>query len=318
LAGRLALYGVDHQPPIEPWLALLVATFSLAAYADGRAARVAAAVAGAAVLAADIAAQAGGAEPGDVWPSWIFYGLAAVLGRGTWRRRRLTDALAERTVELELERDETARMAVLEERARVARELHDVIAHSVSVMVVQAAVERRTLAPGQAGTSEVLHQIERTGREALVELRRLLGVLRRSDDLPARAPQPGLGQLDALVAQVREAGLPVAVRVEGDRPNVPAGVDLSAYRIVQEALTNTLKHAGAQRAEVVLRYGERELSLEVLDDGREHANELAAAGGGHGLAGMRERASLYGGELAARPRADAPGWHVHARLPYAT
>ena len=149
-----------------------------------------------------------------------------------------------------------------------------------------------------------------------MELRRLLGVLRRSDDdAPARAPQPGLAVLDELVAQVRDAGLSVDVRIEGAPSELPAGVDLSAYRIVQEALTNALKHAHAQRAEVVLGFGAGELRLDVRDDGRGNGAPLVP-GGGHGLAGMRERAQLYGGELAAGRRLDGPGFEVRARIPW--
>jgi signal transduction histidine kinase len=239
------------------------------------------------------------------------------IGRAMRRYRGLTAELRERTIELEHEREERARLAVLEERSRMARELHDVIAHSVSVIVVQAAAERRALPPGAESTGAALDQIERTGREALVELRRLLGVLRRSDDgAPARAPQPGLAVLDELVAQVRDAGLAVEVRVEGSPAELPAGVDLSAYRIVQEALTNTLKHADAHRAEVVLRFGAGELELDVRDDGRGVNGGPAIPGGGHGLAGMRERAQLYGGELAAGRRLDSPGFEVRARIPW--
>jgi signal transduction histidine kinase len=252
-----------------------------------------------------------------VWPSYLFYAIAVGTGRAMRHYRGLTAELRERTVELEREREETARLAVLEERARVARELHDVIAHSVSVIVVQAAAERRALPDGAEGTAAALDQIERTGREALVELRRLLGVLRRSDDdAPARAPQPGLAVLDELVAQVRDAGLAVDVRIEGAPSELPAGVDLSAYRIVQEALTNTLKHAGARRAEVRLRFGADELEVGVRDDGRGTNGAPAIPGGGHGLAGMRERAQLYGGELAAGRRLDGPGFEVRARIPW--
>jgi signal transduction histidine kinase len=315
-AGSLWLYGVDQQGPIEPWLSLLVALYSLGAYEPRRRVIRALAVAMPIVLAQSIVSQIAGMAPGDVWPPYLFYAIAVGTGRAMRHYRGLTAELRERTVELEHEREERARLAVLEERSRMARELHDVIAHSVSVIVVQAAAERRALPDGAESTGAALEQIERTGREALVELRRLLGVLRRGeDDAPARAPQPGLAVLDELVAQVRDAGLSVDVRIEGDPTALPPGVDLSAYRIVQEALTNALKHAHARRAEVVLGFGTGELRLDVRDDGRGNGAPVVP-GGGHGLAGMRERAQLYGGELAAGRRVDGPGFEVKARIPW--
>jgi signal transduction histidine kinase len=309
------IYGTHQQGPIEPWLCLLVALYSLGAYESRRRVIQALAVVLPIGLAQSVISQVAGMDPGDVWPSYLFYAIAVGTGRAMRHYRGLTAELRERTIELEHQREERARLAVLEERARMARELHDVIAHSVSVIVVQAAAERRALPEG--GTAAALHQIERTGREALVELRRLLGVLRRSDDdAPARAPQPGLAVLDELVAQVRDAGLAVEVRVEGPPAELPAGVDLSAYRIVQEALTNTLKHADARRAEVVLRFVAGALELDVRDDGHGVNGGPAIPGGGHGLAGMRERAQLYGGELAAGRRVDGPGFEVRARIPW--
>ena len=211
----------------------------------------------------------------------------------------------------ERERDLAAREAVAAERARIARELHDVVAHSVSVMVVQAQAGPRLLGiPEQA--QEAFRLIEVTGRDALVELRRLLGVLRGGDENPATAPQPGLELLDSLVEQVRGAGLWVDVRIEGTPVPLPAGVDLSAYRIVQEALTNTLKHAGRAEAEVIVRYQPSAIELEVLDNG---AGPTATANGsGHGLVGMRERVALYGGVFEAGNR-NGHGFAVRARLP---
>jgi signal transduction histidine kinase len=207
---------------------------------------------------------------------------------------------------------EEARRAVSDEQARIARELHDVIAHSVSVIVVQAAAaddvfNRR---PDQARAA--LRSIERAGREALAELRRLLGAVRPAAGADPSAPQPGLQRVDELAEPVRAGGLEVVVRHEGDPAPLPAGVDLSAYRIVQEALTNTLRHARATRAEVLLRYRPDELEVEVRDDGREAVAQ--GAGGGHGLVGMRERASLLGGTLEAGPLPGG-GYRVHARLP---
>src|SRR5439155_2998292 len=189
----------------------------------------------------------------------------------------------------ERERELAAREAVVEERARIARELHDVVAHNVSMMVVQAGAERRVVDEGT--THEVLETIEQIGRGALTEMRRLVGML-RSDVPDPLAPQPGLNDLPTLVVQVREAGLPVELHVDGERRELPAGIELSAYRIVQEALTNALKHAGDARAEVHVRHGRGSLELEIVDDGAGSA--ARAASGGDGLVGMRERVALYG------------------------
>lgn len=208
---------------------------------------------------------------------------------------------------------EEARRAVGEEQARIARELHDVIAHSVSVIVVQASAADDVFEshPDQARAS--LRSIERTGREALGELRRLLGGVGPGDATALAAPQPRLERVEELADPVRAGGLEVVVRSEGEPEPLPAGVDLSAYRIVQEALTNTLRHARATRAEVVLRYGGESLEVEVSDNGR-GPSVTAPTTGGHGLVGMRERASLLGGTLEAGPLPDG-GYRVRARLP---
>jgi signal transduction histidine kinase len=253
--------------------------------------------------------QAHGSRPGA---SLLFAG-AWLVGREMRRRRRVLALLRERASLLEHEREERARAAVIAERGRIARELHDVVAHSVSVMVVLAQAGPRLLGtPQEAGNA--FRSIEASGREALVELRRLLGVLRTGDEQLAIGPQPGLGSLDSLVEQVREAGLPVALRIEGDPAQLPPGVDLSAYRIVQEALTNTLKHAGPAEAEVTIRYGTSLLELEIRDNGSGAPPRVNGAG--HGLIGMRERVALYGGELEAGTP-DGGGYAVAARLPLA-
>ena len=174
----------------------------------------------------------------------------------------------ERAVLAERLRDEEAREAVLEERRRIARELHDVVAHSVSVMTVQAGAVRRLLLPEQEREREALLTVEETGRNALAEMRRLLGILRGANESPALAPQPGMATLGVLVEQVRDAGLPVEYRVEGDPVDLSPGIDLSAYRIVQEALTNALRHAGPARARVSVRYRPSRLELEIENDGR--------------------------------------------------
>ena len=214
----------------------------------------------------------------------------------------------------ERERDVAAREAVVEERARIARELHDVIAHNVSMIVVQAGAERRVLEGSNGATHEVLQTIEQIGRGALTETRRLLGML-RSDAADPLTPQPGLDDVPTLVAQLREAGLPVELRVAGERRELPVGIELSAYRIVQEALTNSLRHAGDARATVDVRYGADALELEIADDGS-GGGAADPDGGGHGLVGMRERVTLYGGRFDAT-RTPSGGFVVRASLPIA-
>jgi signal transduction histidine kinase len=208
---------------------------------------------------------------------------------------------------------EEARRAVSEEQARIARVLHDVIAHSVSVIVVQAAAAEDVFDDRPDQARAALRSIEESGRDALRELRRLLGAVRPGGDGDATGPQPGLDRLDELAAPLRAGGLEVVVRHEGPPTRVPAGVDLSAYRIVQEALTNTLRHARATRAEVIVRYGSDAIEIDVRDNGR----ATPATDGepsGRGLAGMRERASLLGGSLEVGPLPGG-GYRVHARLP---
>jgi signal transduction histidine kinase len=239
---------------------------------------------------------------------------AAWLIGFAFRERNLRAAeLVERAERAERARETEARAAVAEERARIAREMHDVVAHSLSVMVVQAEAAEAMLDDDPERARRPLSAVQQTGRGALTELRRMLGVLREiADEGPSLAPQPGLAALDELARQVREAGLPVRVRVEGEPRSLPPGIDLSAYRIVQEGLTNALKHAGPATAEVRVRYGEREVEVEVRDDGRGGAPR--SNGGGHGLIGMRERVALYGGRLSAGPRAEG-GFALTARLP---
>jgi signal transduction histidine kinase len=256
--------------------------------------------------------------PGANYRSTILFtavsGIAVFLTRGAVRGRDLlAEAHAARAELLEGQQELRAHAAVAEERARIARELHDLVAHNVSVMVVQAGAERHALGAEQASTRETLTSIEQAGRQALGETRRLLGMLRPDEHGRELEPQPGVEQIDVLVSQVERAGLSVALEMEGDPVALPAGVDLCAYRIVQEGLTNALKHAGSARAEVLLRYAPRSLEIVVRDDGR---GPVASNGdgGGHGLIGMRERVALYRGRLETGPRAGG-GFEVHAHLP---
>jgi signal transduction histidine kinase len=256
-------------------------------------------------------------DPADHWTDLLsilpFTGIAWLIGhifRVTGERNA---ELRERAERLERERDAEARAAVAEERSRIAREMHDVVAHSLSVMVVQAEAAEEMIGIDPERARRPLRAVQDTGRTALGELRHMLGALRESDDGPGLAPQPGLGGLEALAQQVRDAGLPVTLRVEGDPRPLSATIDLQAYRILQEGLTNALKHAGPARAEVVVRYAARELVLEVRDDGRGH--DPGAEDGGHGLMGMRERVAVCGGELEAGP-GPAGGFALVARLPF--
>ena len=241
----------------------------------------------------------------------IVFGLIWTVAFALGRKFQEADEARERAARAEREREERARTAVTDERARIARELHDVVGHSVSVMTVQASAVRRLLREDQEKEREALEVVEQTGRQALAEMRRLVGVLRRPEEAPALAPQPSLEFLEKLVAHVREAGLPVDLRVEGKPAQLAPGVDLTAYRLIQEGLTNALKHAGASHAEVIVRYGDDDVELLVADDGRGAGD---GDGGGHGLVGMRERVTVYGGELDAGPRADG-GFELRARLP---
>jgi signal transduction histidine kinase len=227
------------------------------------------------------------------------------------RRATQTRELEERAARLEREHAEAAARAVTEERQRIARELHDVIAHSVSVMTVQAGAVRRLLAPGQVKEREALETVEATGREALTEMRRLVGLLRDQGAMPEFSPQPGLGTMDALLDGVRSAGIDVNLAVDGAPRELAPGVDLAAYRVVQESLTNALKHGACEKAWVSLHWRDDELELEIANDG---LGDGDGAGGGHGLDGMRERVALYGGEVEAGER-DGGGYVVRARLP---
>ena len=204
--------------------------------------------------------------------------------------------------------------AVADERRRVAREIHDVVGHALGVIVVQAGAERATLGPDAApSTRETLSTIERVGRDALVEMRHLVDLMHPAENGDgARAPQPGLSQMTTLVRDVDAAGLPTAVHVEGRPVSLPPGLDLSAYRVVQEALTNTLRHAGPARAEVTLRYLASALEIDVVDDGA--GGGRPAPSSGHGLTGLRERVALYGGSMSSGPRPEG-GYAVHVRLP---
>jgi signal transduction histidine kinase len=290
---------------------VMVAAYSVAAHAERRRAVVGLGVllAAAAVYSISDPTQSGFSQHVSGL-EWLAPAAVVWLTGLFVRKHRLAEERHGATV-ARLEREERARAAVAEERARIARELHDAVGHSVSVMTVQASAVRRLLGPEQTRELEALTAVERTGREALAEMRRMVGVLRDPDEAPALAPQPGLEQLANLVERIREAGLPVQLRVEGEAAPLPAGLDLTAYRLVQEGLTNTLKHARAQQAEVLLRYESNAVEIVVTDDG---CGETPATDDGHGLLGMRERVSVCGGQLWAGP-VEPRGFQLRARLP---
>ncbi|HKV31767.1 MAG TPA: histidine kinase [Candidatus Dormibacteraeota bacterium] len=244
----------------------------------------------------------------------LFFVAAWLIGDYLRTRRAYVAQLEERAARLERERDQDRRLAADEERTRIARELHDVVAHDVSVIAIQAGAARTVHASKPEAAAQALGLIETTARGTLIELNRLLGVLRSGNGAtPDRSPQPGIGQLSGLVEELRAAGLEVDARVEGKAEPLPPALDLSAYRILQEATTNVLKHARARRVDIRVRYSETTLALDIRDDGAGDGGDPASSSG-HGLIGMRERVALFGGKLHAG-RNRAGGFSVHARLP---
>jgi signal transduction histidine kinase len=257
-------------------------------------------------------------HPGDLIFPVLFFGVMPWgAGQAVRRRERLTRELAEKGRLLEYEREERAKAAVADERARIAREMHDLVAHSLSTMVVQAGAGQRMVEVDADRAAAAAQMIEDTGREALNELRRLLGVLRRGDEDLALAPQPTLERIRTLVERSRAAGLIVTLSVEGEPVSLPSGVELTGYRIVQEALVNVMQHAGPATALVRVAYGEDDVEIEVSDTGTGPHPGDGDGRDGHGLVGMRERVALYGGRLEVGRRRGG-GFAVRARLPRET
>jgi signal transduction histidine kinase len=250
-------------------------------------------------------------SPGELVFIPILFTIGWIVGFALRERAAQAEAADARASQAEREREVAARIAVAEERARIARELHDIVAHAVSVMVLQVGAVRHKLPDERTEDRDALKDVERVGRTALTEMRRLLGAMRDDGDDLELTPQPGLGSLEPLLEEVRRAGLPVQLHVEGEPVPLPRALDLSAYRIVQEGLTNALKHAHAGRADVVVRYGSDELQIDVRDDGR---GASTSDGLGHGLVGIRERVKLYGGEMSTGS-ANGGGFVLSARLP---
>jgi signal transduction histidine kinase len=314
-AAGIVILGLWLTPPERIgglFFGLLLFTYEVGSRVSGPRSLIAPPVVACAVLAVALSSP-GEFVPGDLLFPTFFGVIFWLAGRVVRSRSELTVELHEAALLAHEHREAAAARAVAEERRRIAREMHDVVAHSVSTMVIQAGGARRILArdPGRAVEAAVL--IERTGREALQEMRHLLGVLHAGEDLAELAPQPTLMGLQALVERSHAAGLPVRLRIEGDRCELPSGLDLAAYRVVQEALTNALKHGGGS-ADVLVRFGDDELCLEIADAGGGAGSAPRVEGGGHGLLGMRERVRVFGGELQAGPRAGG-GYLVAARLP---
>jgi signal transduction histidine kinase len=304
-------YHGSHQPPFEPFAAGVVACFALGYHAREPELRVGIALFVIIVAATAVDLALGGSPVGDALPALIWWAGAIALGRGLKSRQSLVDLLRERSDRLERDRERAVAQAAAEERTRIARELHDVIAHSVSLIVVQAGAERRLLSAAEQRTAQTLETIENSGREALTELRRLLGVLRVSSE-DRLAPQPGLARLPDLLAESAKSGQKVAVDVSGDPVELARGLDLTAYRIVQEGLTNARKHAPGQPVTVALSWRDRLLEIEVQNAEGEPAEE--SNGAGHGLIGMAERVAMYGGSLETG-RAEGGQFRIRARLP---
>lgn len=298
----------DRDLPIGFVLVAVLAAYSLGSCTQGR--RSEAALAAALVLVAvDNVRHNDSGVAGLVLTPAIFVGAPWALGLVVSRLRRERGALQRLTAQLERQQAEIHRLAVQEERGRIAREMHDVVAHSLSVMVVQAGAAEQVLEPGSRAQLP-LQAIRHTGQEALGEMRRLLGVLRSEQDDGALAPQPGLENVALLVDAARATGLDVSVEVRGEPLPVPTSTDVAAFRLVQESLSNVRKHARASRVAVSLQWDPASLVIDVVDDGAAEA----AGPAGHGIIGMRERVALLGGSLLCGP-GPAGGWRVHAALP---
>ena len=312
VTAETVLLFFSHRPQAP--LGLIVALFTVASRCE-RPIAVRAGLWAALPLTVGVIAYNSG-SPGRIIPNLALLAIAWAVGDNLRTRRAYLAELEARAARLEREHEEQATRATLEERARIARELHDVIAHNVSVMVVQASAGEEVFDSDPGRARDALAAVASTGRDALGELRRLLGVIRPGEDEgPSFAPQPGITRLAELVEQVRDTGLPVDLALDGEVRELPEATSLCVYRIVQEALTNTLKHAAATQAQVSLRYELDELRIRVRDDGRGVTEGAPnGSGEGHGLIGMRERVAIFGGELQAGPSADG-GYCVSARIP---
>jgi signal transduction histidine kinase len=311
--GIMATY---HQNGVATVAAFVVGAYSLGGHARRRAFSVGAVAIAASVVAVVFGQGVVPPIPAAALPFLLLL-PAWLLGWALRVQRLRAEALHERALRLEREREIATARAVASERTRIAHELHDVVAHTVSVMVVQAGAARQVLRQSPDAAGESLLSVEASGRDALRELRHLLVLLGEDAGEPVLSPQPGAAQLGALIERMVAAGQPVELRVTGEPRALPAGLDLAVYRVAQEALTNALKYARGARTEVRLDYGVGELCLEVLDEGEASPTPGVAEGGGRGLVGMRQRVAMYGGELQAGLR-PGRGFAVRARLPLAS
>jgi signal transduction histidine kinase len=318
--GGCVYVAAPMQAAFQPFLALVLCGYSVGSRAEGRPSIWVPPALAVAAIPMFALAVAVGQDPGNAIPSYVWLIAAWAIGRTvrSWRHKNL--ALERANRELDRQRELQAQAAVMVERGRIARELHDVIAHNVSMMVVQAGAAERVLDGDHPHVRKALDVIASTGRQTVDEMRTLLGVLRADAGLGGLSPQPSLADLGELVRGVREAGLPVTLRIDGEPCQLSQALGLSAFRIVQEALTNALKHAGSAQAEVTVRYQGAAVELEIRDTGGgrdgqpglEHGN---GDGPGHGLVGMRERVAMFGGEFTAAP-APGGGYLVRARMPF--
>ena len=308
--GGCVYAAVPHEAAFQPFVALTLAAYSAGSHAEGRRADCVPPLLALGALPLFIAAVQHGQSGGNAFPSYVWLIAAWAVGRTVRSWRHKSEALERANLELAEQRARQEEAAIAVERGRIARELHDVIAHNVAMMVVQAGAATRVLDGEHPQVRAALDVIASTGRQTVDEMRTVLGVLRADEPSSSREPQPGLHNLSQLMASVEQAGLPVQLCVQGQPQPLPQAVDLSAFRIVQEALTNAVKHAGAACATVTVTYRRDELEIEVRDDG---AGRGGGEGTGHGLVGMRERAAMLGGQLEAMHTGS--GFRVHARLP---
>ncbi|HET6614850.1 MAG TPA: sensor histidine kinase [Dehalococcoidia bacterium] len=309
--------GIGYEGVPAGTFAALVILYSVASLTDMRQSILAALIA-AAGITIYFTTDRGDLGLPDAISTYATYGVGWALGVYARSRREYTNVVEERASLLEREREVQAREAVADERARIARELHDVVGHALNLIVIQSGGAQRVLESRPEVAQDSLVSIESAGRQALADMERMLGILRATDEASeSLSPQPGLRHVDQLAEQVTHAGLPVTITIEGTPAELPPSVDLTGYRIVQEALTNVLKHAGPAHASVMIRHSPTCLELDITDDGQGVSGDADAdsdRGGGRGLIGMRERVAVFGGELTAG-RLPGGGFRVHARLP---
>ena len=311
-----ALYSAIEYPENGLPIAAMIALYTVASRTPRKQSLIAAGIVAAVLVWLTILGSQGLDATGLVTNLAVF-GIAYASGRYVQVRRAYTEQLELRAAEVDQQRRREAERAVTEERLRIARELHDVVAHAMSVVAVQSGIAAHVIDQRPDEARSMLETINGTSREALDEMRRMLGVLRAEGEAgrPELAPAPSLGDLASLISSIESTGVTVEVAIEGQPVTLSSGLDLTAFRITQEALTNVVKHAGPAHVDVCIRYGTDDLEVEVVDDGRGAASDLDSIGGGHGLVGMRERVELYGGSLSTGPRSGG-GFRVTARLPY--